>query len=159
MMWRPPDGKKPFSEKSENPFSEKICKRGFRKIGNRETAQTVGAPLAGHRPKALMSIPKTARPRKDPVYGKHGPLLRTWRPTVQKLSNPMPNSPCSPMPLPSALSRRLIESYIIVVKRPNAHFHQILLERFSHPKYFSVDDLPTTRPTFCRQAIVTASTS
>jgi uncharacterized protein YjlB len=31
------------------------------------------------RNKALTSIPKTARPRKDPVYGKDGPLLRAWR--------------------------------------------------------------------------------
>ena len=31
------------------------------------------------RKKALTSIPKTARPRKDPVYGKDGPLLRAWR--------------------------------------------------------------------------------
>ena len=31
------------------------------------------------RKKALSSIPKTARPRKDPVYGKDGPLLRAWR--------------------------------------------------------------------------------
>lgn len=31
------------------------------------------------RKKALISIPKTARPRTDPVYGKSGPLLRAWR--------------------------------------------------------------------------------
>ena len=31
------------------------------------------------RKKALISVPKTARPRKDPVYGKDGPLLRAWR--------------------------------------------------------------------------------
>jgi uncharacterized protein YjlB len=31
------------------------------------------------RKKALVSIPKTVRPRKDPLYGKDGPLLRTWR--------------------------------------------------------------------------------
>jgi uncharacterized protein YjlB len=31
------------------------------------------------RKSALSSIPKTARPRKDPVYGKDGPLLRSWR--------------------------------------------------------------------------------
>jgi uncharacterized protein YjlB len=28
--------------------------------------------------KALSSIPRTARPRKDPVYGAEGPLLRLW---------------------------------------------------------------------------------
>jgi len=31
------------------------------------------------RKKALTSIPKTAPPRRDPVYGKDGPLLRAWR--------------------------------------------------------------------------------
>jgi uncharacterized protein YjlB len=31
------------------------------------------------RKKALTSIPKAAPPRKDPVYGKDGPLLRPWR--------------------------------------------------------------------------------
>jgi uncharacterized protein YjlB len=31
------------------------------------------------RKKALSSILRTARPRKDPVYGKDGPLLRAWR--------------------------------------------------------------------------------
>jgi uncharacterized protein YjlB len=36
------------------------------------------------RKKALSSIPKTARPRKDPVYGKDGPLLRAWRKTDRK---------------------------------------------------------------------------
>jgi uncharacterized protein YjlB len=36
------------------------------------------------RKKALASIPKTARPRKDPVYGASGPLLRSWRTTRQK---------------------------------------------------------------------------
>jgi uncharacterized protein YjlB len=29
--------------------------------------------------KALAAIPKVARPRNDPVYGKDGPLLRQWR--------------------------------------------------------------------------------
>ena len=36
------------------------------------------------RKKALSSIPRTARPRKDPVYGKDGPLLRAWR-TVSRV--------------------------------------------------------------------------
>src|SRR5262249_29753685 len=31
------------------------------------------------RKKALATIPKVARPRKDPVYGKTGPLMRVWR--------------------------------------------------------------------------------
>jgi uncharacterized protein YjlB len=31
------------------------------------------------RKKSLISIPKTPRPRKDPVYGKDGPLLQAWR--------------------------------------------------------------------------------
>ena len=29
--------------------------------------------------KALVTVPKVARPRKDPVYGAKGPLMRTWR--------------------------------------------------------------------------------
>jgi uncharacterized protein YjlB len=32
------------------------------------------------RKRALVTIPKVARPRKDPVYGSDGPLLRLWRP-------------------------------------------------------------------------------
>jgi uncharacterized protein YjlB len=31
------------------------------------------------REKALRTIPKVGPPRKDPVYGAKGPLLRTWR--------------------------------------------------------------------------------
>jgi uncharacterized protein YjlB len=33
------------------------------------------------RKKALTSIPKTVRPRKDPIYGADGPLLKAWRKT------------------------------------------------------------------------------
>ena len=29
--------------------------------------------------RAVKTIPKVARPRKDPVYGAHGPLLKLWR--------------------------------------------------------------------------------
>jgi len=31
------------------------------------------------RPRALKSIPKAGRPRRDPVYGIDGPLLRLWK--------------------------------------------------------------------------------
>ena len=31
------------------------------------------------RPKALNTIPKVAVPRKDPVYGAGGPLLKLWK--------------------------------------------------------------------------------
>jgi uncharacterized protein YjlB len=31
------------------------------------------------RDRALTTIPKVGRPRKDPVYGKDGPLLQAWR--------------------------------------------------------------------------------
>jgi uncharacterized protein YjlB len=31
------------------------------------------------RKKALTAIPRVARPRKDPVFGKDGPLMRAWR--------------------------------------------------------------------------------
>ncbi len=31
------------------------------------------------RPKALKTIPKVPVPRKDPVYGTDGPLLRLWK--------------------------------------------------------------------------------
>jgi uncharacterized protein YjlB len=30
------------------------------------------------RKKALATVPRVARPRKDPVYGNNGPLLRVW---------------------------------------------------------------------------------
>ncbi len=36
------------------------------------------------RKKAVLAIPKVARPRKDPVYGAKGPLMRTWRKPVQR---------------------------------------------------------------------------
>src|SRR5215470_15412418 len=36
-----------------------------------------GPSAADHR-RALVTIPKVARPRKDPVYGAHGPLLAAW---------------------------------------------------------------------------------
>jgi uncharacterized protein YjlB len=29
--------------------------------------------------RAVKTIPKVARPRKDPVYGGNGPLLRLWQ--------------------------------------------------------------------------------
>jgi uncharacterized protein YjlB len=32
-----------------------------------------------HRKKALSTIPRVARARKDPVYGRDGPLIRVWR--------------------------------------------------------------------------------
>ena len=34
--------------------------------------------------KALVTVPKVARPRKDPVYGAKGPLMRTWRKPSQR---------------------------------------------------------------------------
>ena len=39
---------------------------------------------SGDRKKALISIPRTARPRKDPVYGRDGPLLKAWRKIKRK---------------------------------------------------------------------------
>ena len=39
---------------------------------------------AQDRKKALATIPKVARPRKDPVYGAKGPLLQTWRKLPQR---------------------------------------------------------------------------
>jgi uncharacterized protein YjlB len=36
------------------------------------------------RKKALISIPRTARPRRDPVYGRDGPLLKAWRKIKRK---------------------------------------------------------------------------
>jgi uncharacterized protein YjlB len=36
------------------------------------------------RKKALATIPKVAQPRKDPVYGAKGPLMRTWRKLRQR---------------------------------------------------------------------------
>jgi uncharacterized protein YjlB len=32
------------------------------------------------RESALKTIPKTSRPRKDPVFGRKGPLLKSWKP-------------------------------------------------------------------------------
>ena len=36
------------------------------------------------RKKALVTIPKVAHPRKDPVYGAKGPLMPTWRKPTQR---------------------------------------------------------------------------
>jgi uncharacterized protein YjlB len=38
----------------------------------------------GDRKKALVMIPKVARPGKDPLYGAKGPLIRTWRKPIQR---------------------------------------------------------------------------
>jgi hypothetical protein len=35
--------------------------------------------IAGTSQEPLATIPKVARPRKDLVYGKNGPLMRIWR--------------------------------------------------------------------------------
>jgi hypothetical protein len=37
-----------------------------------------------NRKKAQGTIPKVAHPRKDPVYGAKGPLMRTWRKPIQR---------------------------------------------------------------------------
>ena len=36
------------------------------------------------RKKAMVTIPKVAHPRKDPVYGTKRPLMRTWRKPIQR---------------------------------------------------------------------------
>jgi uncharacterized protein YjlB len=36
------------------------------------------------RKKALVTIPKVARPRTDPLYGIKGPVMRTWRKPTQR---------------------------------------------------------------------------
>ena len=36
---------------------------------------------AAEHDRALTTIPKVALPRKDPVYGREGPLMRLWRQT------------------------------------------------------------------------------
>jgi uncharacterized protein YjlB len=36
---------------------------------------------AAEHDRALTTIPKVALPRKDPVYGRDGPLMRLWRRT------------------------------------------------------------------------------
>jgi uncharacterized protein YjlB len=36
------------------------------------------------RERALATIPKVGRPRKDPVYGKDGPLLQAWRRIIER---------------------------------------------------------------------------
>jgi uncharacterized protein YjlB len=38
------------------------------------------------RKKALVTIPLVAHPRKDPVYGAKGPLMRTWRKPIHRQS-------------------------------------------------------------------------
>ena len=37
-----------------------------------------------HRKAALRTIPKVGRPRKDPVFGSDGPLLKLWRPAIDR---------------------------------------------------------------------------
>jgi uncharacterized protein YjlB len=39
---------------------------------------------AEDRKKALLTIPKVAHPRNDPVYGANGPLMSTWRKPAQR---------------------------------------------------------------------------
>ena len=37
-----------------------------------------------HRKATLRNIPKVGRPRKDPVFGNGGPLLKLWRPPIDR---------------------------------------------------------------------------
>jgi uncharacterized protein YjlB len=45
------------------------------------------------RNKALVTIPKVPRPRKDPVYGLKGPLLSTWRKPGRRKAALKPRTP------------------------------------------------------------------
>jgi uncharacterized protein YjlB len=45
------------------------------------------------RKKALVTIPKVAHPRKDPVYGAKGPLMRTWRKPIHRQSTKKRRAP------------------------------------------------------------------
>lgn len=48
--------------------------------GVRSAPPVCGAPASGRpRPWALRTIPKVPVPRKDPVYGAGGPLLKLWK--------------------------------------------------------------------------------
>jgi hypothetical protein len=45
------------------------------------------------RKKALVTIPKVAHPREDPVYGAKGPLMRTWRKPIHRQSTKKRRAP------------------------------------------------------------------
>jgi uncharacterized protein YjlB len=54
---------------------------GFLVIGAYPPAGTYDeCTTSEDRPRALKTIPKVGRPRKDPVYGTDGPLLKAWKP-------------------------------------------------------------------------------
>lgn len=57
----------------------------FLVVGAYPPAGTFGiCTTSDDRKKALVTIPKVAHPRKDPVYGSKGPLMRTWRKPRQR---------------------------------------------------------------------------
>jgi hypothetical protein len=63
----PPGGYRPSTSQSEQRFS---CRRAYAPSGAYDECTSLD-----DRAKALPAIPRAARPHKDPVYGKNGPLM------------------------------------------------------------------------------------
>ena len=74
-MLQPPCGHRPSMPEGERDF---LVVGAYPPSGTYDECTSVE-----DRKKALTAIPRAARPRKDPVYGKDGPLMRLWRKPIR----------------------------------------------------------------------------